>query len=224
VFQSTKHTPKQHGSPISCNSEFKIVGNLAGIPFWYETKYSNKMNTFDSKPKISRPVTRSFGKDITNTTEAATPISPELIYIDDIFAALLESQGRYTPIAGYIECQPDVSERMRAILLDWIVEVHLKFKLVPETLYIAINIIDRYLGKVQVTRTRLQLVGVSALLIACKYEEIYPPEVKDFVYITDSAYSREEVLSMETEMLRVLDYNVTVPSTYKFLELVSESL
>ena len=72
---------------------------------------------------------------------------------------------------------------MRSILIDWLVEVHLKFKLLPETLYLTVNLIDRYLGKDQVHRSHLQLIGVTAMLIACKYEEIYPPIVKDFVYM-----------------------------------------
>ena len=66
---------------------------------------------------------------------------------------------------------------MRAILIDWLVEVHLKFKLVPETLYLTVNLIDRYLEKVEVMREKLQLIGVTAMLIASKYEEIYAPEV-----------------------------------------------
>lgn len=86
---------------------------------------------------------------------------------------------------------------MRAILVDWLVDVHNKFKLLPETLFLTVNIIDRYLEKVVIKRSQLQLVGVSAMLIACKYEEIYAPEVKDFVYVTDKAYTREEVLRME---------------------------
>ena len=76
---------------------------------------------------------------------------------------------------------------------DWLVEVHLKFKLVPETLYLTVNIIDRYLAKTEVSRPKLQLVGVTALLIASKYEEIYPPELRDLVYICDRAYSKLEV-------------------------------
>jgi len=67
---------------------------------------------------------------------------------------------------------------MRAILVDWLVEVHMKFNLVPETLFLCINVIDRYCEIVNVPRAKLQLVGVTALLIACKYEEIYPPEVR----------------------------------------------
>ena len=90
---------------------------------------------------------------------------------------------------------------MRSILIDWLVEVHLKFKLVPESLYLTVNLIDRYLEREQVHRSRLQLVGVTAMLIACKYEEIYPPIVKDFVYITDNAYTKEEILEQERKML-----------------------
>jgi G2/mitotic-specific cyclin-B, other len=89
--------------------------------------------------------------------------------------------------------QEDINEKMRAILVDWIIEVHLKFKLLPETLFITVSLIDRYLEKVQIKRNNLQLVGVTAMLIASKYEEIYAPEVRDFVYITDNAYTKEEI-------------------------------
>ena len=107
---------------------------------------------------------------------------------------------------------------MRSILIDWLVEVHLKFKLLPETLYLTVNLIDRYLGKEQVHRSHLQLIGVTAMLIACKYEEIYPPIVKDFVYITDNAYSKEEILEMERKMLCALDFDIQITSAYRFLE------
>ena len=101
----------------------------------------------------------------------------------------------------YMTKQEDINEKMRSILIDWLVEVHLKFKLVPESLYLTVNLIDRYLDKEQVNRQKLQLVGVTAMLIACKYEEIYPPIVRDFVYITDNAYTKEEILEMERKML-----------------------
>ena len=107
---------------------------------------------------------------------------------------------------------------MRAILVDWLIEVHLKFKLLPETLFLTINMIDRYLERQVVQRTKLQLVGVTAMLIASKYEEIYAPEVKDFVYITDKAYTKEEILRMECHMLTTLDFDMTVPSAFRFLE------
>lgn len=112
----------------------------------------------------------------------------------------------------------ELNGMMRSILVDWIVEVHMKFRLLPETLYLCVNIIDRYLSCVPVQRNRLQLVGVTALLIACKYEEIYPPEVKDCVYITDRAYTRQEVLDMEAHIVKVLKFTLTVPTGHPFLQ------
>lgn len=78
---------------------------------------------------------------------------------------------------------------MRGLLLAWLVEVHLKFKLLPETLFITVNLIDRFTERVNVKRNEYQLVGVTAMLIASKYEEIHPPVVSDFEYITDNSYT-----------------------------------
>ena len=112
----------------------------------------------------------------------------------------------------YMRQQAHINEKMRAILIDWLVEVHLKFKLVPETLYLTVNLIDRYLLGSPVERSNLQLVGVSALLLASKYEEIYPPELKDLVYITDKAYTQEQILGMEEKMVKALKYKMTIAS------------
>lgn len=131
---------------------------------------------------------------------------------------MLKTEHLYLPKIGFMKIQDDINERMRAILIDWLVEVHLKFKLVPETLYLTVNLIDRYLEIEQVKRDKLQLVGVTAMLIACKYEEIYPPEVKDFVYITDNAYTKQEIQDMEYLMLKKFDFNVTVISSFRFIE------
>lgn len=146
---------------------------------------------------------------------------PQLVeeYIPEIFQHLKEIEFDNLPQQGYMKNQTDINEKMRGILIDWLVEVHLKFKLLPETLFLTVNLIDRYLERRLIMRNRLQLVGVTAMLIACKYEEIYAPEVRDFVYITDKAYSREEILSMENELLSALDYNVTVPSSFRYLEI-----
>lgn len=89
--------------------------------------------------------------------------------------------------------------------------------MLPETLYIAVQVIDRYLAKKPVRRSKLQLVGVSALLVAAKYEEIFPPELKELVYITDRAYSKAEILEMEADILTALDYRLTLPTVHSFL-------
>lgn len=139
-------------------------------------------------------------------------------YIHDIFTHMLNTETLHLPTPGYMKVQDDVNERMRGILVDWLIEVHLKFKLWPETLFLTVNLIDRYLEVEEVKRDRLQLVGVTAMLIAWKYEEIYPPEVKDFVYITDNAYDKQEIMDMEYVMLKKFNFNVTVISPYRFLE------
>lgn len=139
-------------------------------------------------------------------------LSPLLTYLIVLLVQTTSQPDRF-----YMNGQETLNSMMRAILVDWIVEVHQKFHLVPETLYLTVNIIDRYLSMVVVERKLLQLVGVTALLLACKYEEIYPPEVKDCVYITDKAYGREQVLEMEAKMVKTLKFHLTVPTGFNFL-------
>jgi cyclin B len=103
--------------------------------------------------------------------------------IDRMYSIYHHLESIYAP-GTYMTFQKDINHKMRSILVDWLIEVHHKFKLQQPTLWLTINLLDRYLEIVPTTRNKLQLVGVSALLIACKFEEIYPPEVKDCVYIT----------------------------------------
>ena len=117
----------------------------------------------------------------------------------------------------YMDQQGDINRKMRSILVDWLVDVHHRFKLQPLTLWLTVNILDRYLMQVQTMRSKLQLVGVSAMFIACKYEEMFPPFLRDCVCITDFAYEREDVLVMEKQILITLNYNIFVPTGFHFL-------
>ncbi len=116
--------------------------------------------------------------------------------------------------------QEDINARMRAILIDWLVEVHMNSDFAPETLFLCVSIIDRYCSKVDVDRSKLQLIGVTALLVASKHKEIHPFafEVRDCVHITDRAYNRQEVLDMEEDILKVLDWKISVPTAVLFLD------
>ena len=145
-------------------------------------------------------------------------------YQDEIFDYLLSLENYPKINPDYMFLQKDLNEKMRQILIDWLAEVHLKFKLLPETFFLTINFIDRFLNKVQIPRTELQLVAVSSLLIATKYEEIYPPEISSFVYITDNAYNQEQILNMEIKILDALDYDLTYPTQYRYLELIGVKL
>ncbi|KAL6518653.1 hypothetical protein OROGR_019155 [Orobanche gracilis] len=138
-------------------------------------------------------------------------------YVEDMYAHYkkMESSGCVPP--GYMAEQFDINEGMRAILIDWIIEVHHKFELRDETLFLAVNLIDRFLAKHSVVRKKLQLVGLVAMLLACKYEGVYVPVVHDLVFISDKAYTRKEVLEMESLMLNTLQFTMSVPTPYVFM-------
>lgn len=138
-------------------------------------------------------------------------------YVNSIYSYYYKVEPNTTVGPTYMTNQPDINDKMRAILVDWLVEVHLKFKLMPETLFLTVNLIDRFLAAAPVTRKNLQLVGVTAMLIASKYEEIWAPEVRDFVYISDKAYTREQILAMEKSMLNTLGFHLTVPTPFQFM-------
>lgn len=116
-----------------------------------------------------------------------------------------------------MEWQNDLNEKMRVILVDWLVDVHVRFKLVPETLFLCVNILDRYLAKADLLRNKFQLLGVTALFIASKFEEIHPPELHDFVYITDNAYTKEQILEMECFVVSELEFAIVTASPLLFL-------
>ena len=145
-------------------------------------------------------------------------------YQEEIIPYLLSLEDKKRINPNYMLNQNDINEKMRMILIDWLVEVHLKFKLLPETLFLTINFIDRYLQNNQTPRDKLQLIAVSSLLIACKYEEIYPPEISSFVYITDNAYKKEDILNYEIKILGDLEYDLTYPTPLRFLEIVCVKL
>ncbi|CAL9220412.1 unnamed protein product [Arabidopsis halleri] len=137
-------------------------------------------------------------------------------YVEDMYTFYKEVENESKP-QMYMHTQPEINEKMRSILIDWLVEVHVKFDLSSETLYLTVNIIDRFLSLKTVPRRELQLVGVSALLIASKYEEIWPPQVNDLVYVTDNSYNSKQILVMEKTILGNLEWYLTVPTQYVFL-------
>ena len=146
-------------------------------------------------------------------------------YIDDIYLHLKTTQNDFPINANYMEDkQNDINDKMRVILLDWMVDLHEKYKLVPETYYLSVNILDRYLSKKCISRSKLQLLGITSMFIASKYEDIYAPEGKDFVYMTDDAYVLKQLLEMEIDVMKELEYNVTIVTPYRFVEMYKQYL
>ena len=145
-------------------------------------------------------------------------------YLNIIYYNLLkEQENDLKPKADpeYMVKQKEINGQMRSILIDWIIDVHFKFGFTDETLFMTVLIIDRYLSVNQISRNKLQLLGITALMIACKHEEIDVPKIDDFIYITDNAYVRDEVYKMENDVLSTLDFELLYPSPIKFFEYLS---
>ena len=143
-------------------------------------------------------------------------------YIEEIYQNLLLEEKNFKINFGYMQKQPDINDQMRAILIDWLIEVHFRFRLKPQTLFLTVNIIDSFLSIKLIHRAKLQLLGIASLLIACKCEEIYYPPVKDFVDITDKAYSKEELINMEFLVLEILNFNILNPTPCDFYDIISK--
>ncbi|PNY04244.1 cyclin-a2-2-like protein [Trifolium pratense] len=139
-------------------------------------------------------------------------------YAPDIYSKVRVAELEKRPSTNYMEkLQQDISPTMRGILIDWLVEVTEEYKLVPDTLYLTVNLIDRFLSTRLIQKHRLQLLGITCMFIASKYEEICAPRVEEFCFITDNTYTKQEVVKMEKEVLNLLRFQLCVPTTKTFL-------
>ena len=128
------------------------------------------------------------------------------------------------PSADYMSGQNEITWAMRQTLVDWLLQVHLRYHMLPETLWIAVNIVDRFLTKRVVSLVKLQLVGVTAMFIAAKYEEILAPSVDEFVFMTENGYSKEEILKGERIVLQTLEFKIShYCSPYSWMRKISKA-
>lgn len=144
-------------------------------------------------------------------------------YVVEIFDYLRDLEMETLPNPQYIVHQPDLEWKMRGILVDWLIEVHTRFRLLPETLFLAVNLIDRFLSAEVVALDRLQLVGVAAMFIASKYEEVLSPHVANFSHVADETFTDKEILDAERHILATLEYNMSYPNPMNFLRRISKA-
>ncbi|KAL2178594.1 cyclin-like protein [Thermothelomyces heterothallicus CBS 202.75] len=144
-------------------------------------------------------------------------------YANDIFEYLRDLECQSIPNPQYMAHQDDLEWKTRGILIDWLVEVHLRFHLLPETLFLAVNVVDRFLSEKVVQLDRLQLVGITAMFIASKYEEVLSPHIANFRHIADDGFTEAEILSAERFVLATLNYDLSYPNPMNFLRRISKA-
>ncbi|OAL44579.1 hypothetical protein IQ07DRAFT_244001 [Pyrenochaeta sp. DS3sAY3a] len=144
-------------------------------------------------------------------------------YGEEIFEYMHALEERMKPNATYMDHQAEIQWSMRSVLMDWLVQVHNRFTLLPETLFLAVNYVDRFLSCKVVSLGKLQLVGATALFVAAKYEEINCPSVQEIVYMVDGAYTADEVLKAERFMLSMLQFELGWPGPMSFLRRISKA-
>lgn len=144
-------------------------------------------------------------------------------YGDEIFEYMHSLEEKMKPNANYMDHQAEIQWSMRSVLMDWLVQVHNRFTLLPETLFLAVNYVDRFLSAKVVSLGKLQLVGATALFVAAKYEEINCPSVQEIVYMVDGAYTADEVLKAERFMLSMLQFELGWPGPMSFLRRISKA-
>jgi len=144
-------------------------------------------------------------------------------YAQQIHELLLHEQHAQQPTGDCLDRQTELNAQMRGILVDWLVDVAVNYKLGSRTLFLTVRLLDQYLELRPVPRKQLQLVGVTAMFVASKFEELFPPSVQDLVYITADAFTQDELISMEIQFLSALEFRVSTPTAAHFFDRVAQS-
>ncbi|KAJ2763641.1 G2/mitotic-specific cyclin, partial [Coemansia nantahalensis] len=172
-------------------------------------------------PRAKEPETVKDWDDI-DADDADDPLMVSE-YVTDIIEYMRELETKTRPDEHYMRKQAEITWDMRKMLINWIVQIHYQLRMLPETLFLAVNLIDRFLSKRQVSTSKLQLVGLTGLILACKYEEQTTPHVQDFAYLAGQCYSIAEIRNAEVFMLRVLGFDMSFPNPLTFLRRASKA-
>jgi cyclin E len=180
------------------------------------SKSTNKRNATKSKPQPLNKRLRSLSIDlltpngVSNYSSRFSPL-PNFDFAEarEVWDHMIHSENVYQRNALMLHRHPSLQARMRSILIDWLSEVCEVYRLNRDTYYLSVDFIDRYLSyQTDVPKQQLQLIGITCLFIAAKVEEIYPPKMSEFAYVTDGACNELEITSKEIFILKALNWNL----------------
>ncbi|CCH60076.1 hypothetical protein TBLA_0C02670 [Henningerozyma blattae CBS 6284] len=220
IINTDKKQSKVYLTPESiknCNSKLKSVE-----PVNFST---NKKRSFEECANDSDEVCIKKSKSLKENWDdldlkESLDIKMVVEYSNDIFNYLYQREVETIPTLNYltaIDSEYYIKPAMRAVLVDWLIEVHEKFNLTTETLLLAINIMDRFLSTNKVTMSKLQLLAVTSLFMAAKFEEVKLPKLADYSYITDGAATQDEIKIAEMYMLSSLNFQISSSNPLNFL-------
>ncbi|KAK3325700.1 cyclin-like protein [Apodospora peruviana] len=187
----------------------------------YTTAHSYKSHGDNTTGGVTTLIAPKITASIQNELELARSMVAE--YSEDIFEYYRSLEAQMLPNPHYMDIQNEIQWSMRSVLMDWLVQVHNRFALLPETLFLTVNYIDRFLSVKVVSLAKLQLVGATAILVAAKYEEINCPSVQEIVYMVDQGFTCEEILKAERFMLSMLQFELGWPGPMSFLRRISKA-
>ncbi|XP_061171406.1 G2/mitotic-specific cyclin-B3-like [Saccostrea echinata] len=200
--------PLSQGSVVS-SSQDSVSSNSSSKGSLTDLSQISTVSEEDEREIVPESVDDVDTENLQDTAQCA-------LYAPFIFRYYKERELKFM-VPMYMDTQPTLTTNMRAILVDWLVEVQENFELNHETLYLAVKLVDTYLSVRQVPKENLQLVGAVSLFVACKFDERCPPLIEDFLYICDDAYRRTEFLEMERSILKTVGFDIGMPLSYRFL-------
>lgn len=213
---SATHSASTGSLPHSLST----ISSFTGVPASPNDILSRPDAPSAAPSRCGSTARRLFDEVSREGADAALAGDPQDVpeYALDVHMKLTSQESNSLPRADYMQDQPDINPAMRAILIDWFVEVQVKFKMGDRTLYLAINIVDRFLARRRILKRNLQLLGVTSMSIASKFEEIYPPELRDFEWIAKDTSTKEQIQAMEAVVLTAIEFSLCCPTPVHFLQ------
>ena len=228
VFENEINTSSHQNNQEDLKDETKhqISGANPSLTFGNIQTTTNSLQENIQQDPLNNSNTIIFSPGIQNNLvpKMSQKYSFSKDYFDEVYQNLLFDELRFYQMINpnYMNMQNDICDKMRSILVDWLIDIHNKLNLNKKTLYQCVFIIDAYLSKIIIGRKNLQLLGLAALLIAYKGNEIIYPRLQSFIELSDNAYTLQELKDMEIKVIQKLECDILAPTADEFFSINSD--